>query len=74
MAALDEVMVTLTLTFPDDETADNWIGWYLDGGGDYQWSSHREEDRDLPALQHVFKAHTKRRPIRAIEFKPYEDE
>ena len=35
-------MATVTLTFPDDETADDFVGWFLDGGGEYQWNDALE--------------------------------
>ncbi len=39
-------MATVTLTFPDDESAESFVGWFLDGGGEYQWNEGRESEGD----------------------------
>jgi len=33
----------LVFEFPDDETRMSFVGWYLDGGGEYTWGEGREE-------------------------------
>ncbi len=31
-------MKKITIEFPDDEVCEEFIGWFLDGGGDQQFS------------------------------------
>jgi hypothetical protein len=39
----------LVLEFDDATTRDDFVGWFLDGGGEYQFNEGREE-RDEPRL------------------------
>lgn len=42
---------TVTLTFENKEDRESFVGWFLDGGGEYEWNEGREKNDKLPWLQ-----------------------
>lgn len=70
----------LNLGFATDEDREEFLGWFLDGGGEYQHNESRE-CHDMKGVQSVMirfgdppkEDEPDHRRIEAIEFKPYED-